>query len=146
MPDLLRRLITASVPEPEKLRIPIRGSTGQSGWDGILVTPVGYKEFVPEGKSYWEVGTGGDPKGKASDVFKTRTETVSEAEQSSSTFVFVTSRSAYHRWNEKEQSEWVATCKSQSKWKDVRVIDANVLEHWLEHFPAIDLWVVRRTC
>ena len=105
------------------------------------MTPVGFKEFVPEGKSYWEVGTGGDPKGKAKDDFKKRTDATSEAEQSNSTFVFVTSRSAYHTWGEKDQNDWVAASKTQSKWKDIRVVDANVLEHWLEHFPAIDLWL-----
>jgi hypothetical protein len=129
------------VPEPEKLRIPIRGSTGQPGWDGILVTPIGYKEFVPEGKSFWEIGTGNNPKAKATGDFKKRTKAVSEAEQSNSTFVFVTSRSSYHTWGEKDQGAWIEACKAQSKWKDVRVIDANVLEHWLEHFPAIDLWL-----
>jgi hypothetical protein len=36
IPDLILKLILASVPNPTELRLPVRGSVNQPGFDGLL--------------------------------------------------------------------------------------------------------------
>lgn len=141
LPDLVLRLLAASVPDPTELRIPVRGAVGQKGWDGILNTPVAFKQFVPAGKSYWEMGTGADPEKKANLEYDKRDEQVNPAEKLEATFVFVTSRSAYRVWSKDEQTAWIESKKALGKWRDIRVVDATILVQWLAFFPAIDLWL-----
>lgn len=143
LPDLVLRLLAASVPDPTELRIPVRGAIGQRGWDGILNTPVAFKQFVPEGKSYWEMGAGADPEKKANREYAKRTHLLEPSERLEASFVFVTSRYAYHKWNEEEQTAWIKSKKALGQWKNVRVIDATLLVQWLAFFPAIDLWLAR---
>src|SRR5439155_17096036 len=81
IPELVLRLICASVQNPNELRIPVRGSVGQQGWDGILVSPVAFEPYVPAGQSFWELGTGANPASKATSDFKKRTGQTSDEEQ-----------------------------------------------------------------
>jgi len=48
-----------------------------------------------------------------------------------STFVFATSR----LWTKRDT--WVTTKKSTGEWKDIRGINADTLESWLETCPAV---------
>ena len=48
---LVLRLVAASCPKPRERRFPLEDSIGQHGPDGVLVTDLGYKHFVPEGRS-----------------------------------------------------------------------------------------------
>lgn len=144
IPELLFRLISASVQNPPGLRIPFGGSVGQHGWDGIVVSPHLFDPYVPKGQSFWEIGTGGDPKEKATNVFKTRTENTKKEEQESSVFVFVTARSAYHTWDVDAQREWTEERKKSSHWRDIRIIDATMLAQWLYFFPGIEFWLAEK--
>src|SRR5271157_144274 len=58
--ELVWRLVAASSPRPKERRFPLGDSIGQPGPDGILDTDFGFDPFVPEGKSFWEIGTGID--------------------------------------------------------------------------------------
>jgi hypothetical protein len=60
----------------------------------MVETDEGFLEFVPKGKSYWEIGTGADPQSKATEVFKKRTDEIDDKERADSSFVFVTPRSS----------------------------------------------------
>jgi len=66
--------------------------------------------------------------------FEKRTTATDVSEQRITTFVFVTPRD----WQKKD--EWIEEKKAHSHWKDIVVIDANDLEHWIEQAPAVDLW------
>jgi len=50
-------------------------------------------------------------------------------------YIFVTPR----RWSQKDK--WIKEKKANNEWKDVRVIDADRLEHWLELCPAVGCWI-----
>lgn len=56
--ELIKRLVAASSPNPKDRRFPLGDSIGQPGPDGVLDTDFGLDPFVPEGRSYWEIGVG----------------------------------------------------------------------------------------
>lgn len=144
IPELLFRLIYASIQNPTYLRLPVAGSVGQIGWDGVLISAIEFSPYIPEGKSFWEIGTSGDPQGKATDDFKKRTERTDPAERAMSTFLFVTPLSAYHSWPAPDQEAWIRKRKSDENWKDIRIIDGTKLVQWLYLFPGIDLWLAQK--
>ena len=144
IPELIYLLVKQSVPPPHVCRIPYGDAVNQPGWDGIVEIEESFSEFVPEGKSYWEIGTGRDPQKKATEVFKKRTEAITEAERSQASFVFVTPRSfASGGWNELEQTRWKEERKDRG-WKPIRIIDGDKLADWVREFPAIGRWIAKK--
>ena len=133
LPLLVRRLIRAIVPRESQVLVPAMEQVQRPGLDGIVETNAS-SQFVPEGKSSWEMGVSSDIKGKADDDFQKRTEGTTVDIQRETTFVFVTPR----EWRNKD--DWAKGKREASDWHDVRVLDANDLEHWIELCPAVDLW------
>lgn len=138
LPLLVRRLIRRTVPSLRALNFPAGEQVQRPGFDGVVDAPQG-NEFVPTGLSRWEMGVDKSPKGKADDDFTKRTAAVPPEEQARSVFVFVTPRT----WEKKD--EWAGEKRSGSAWRDVVVLDANDLEHWLEVAPDVDVWFTRLT-
>lgn len=68
--ELVYRLVAASAPRPKERRFPLGDSIGQTGPDGVLNTDIGFDPFVPEGRSFWEIGTGVDAGDKATDDYR----------------------------------------------------------------------------
>jgi hypothetical protein len=93
--------------------------------------------IVPAGTSGWELGVGADPARKAESDFRSRTKNPLGIKPSEATFVFVTAR----RWHGK--AKWEAEKNALGLWRDVRVIDADSLEAWLELAPAVDTWFAK---
>jgi len=144
IPELVYLLVTQSVPDATACRIPYGDAVNQPGLDGIVKTSSAFLEFVPDGVSYWEIGTGADPQKKATTDFRTRTKNTSSADRASSTFVFVTPRSAgTGGWNESKQSVWLARRKNCG-WKQIRIIDGVKLADWLREFPALGHWMANK--
>lgn len=141
MPELLLRLIAASIKNPTELRLPFGGSIGQRGWDGIVVSPHAFDPYVPQGQSFWEIGAGADPCSKATRDFTKRTKETSELERKSSAFIFVTPRSANHSWNVDDQRAWLEERRKSTDWKEIRIIDGTKFVHWLSLFPGIEFWL-----
>ena len=138
LPELLYRLITASVFNPIQLRIP--SFINQSGLDGIVDSPVAFRQFVPQGKSFWEFSCSNDPLAKANENLSKRSEEFKDI-LAETTFIFVTPRSAaYTKWDINKQEAWIKKNKGLG-WNEIRVIDATIIEHWLSLFPEIDLWL-----
>jgi hypothetical protein len=88
--ELVWRLVAASSPRPKERRFPLGDSIGQSGPDGILNTDFSFDPFVPEGRSFWEIGTGTNAQGKATSDYRDLTRSTSDVVRHESTFVFVT--------------------------------------------------------
>ena len=144
IPELIYLLVKQSVPSPYVCRIPYGDAVNQPGWDGIVEIKESFLEFVPKGKSYWEIGTGRNPQNKATKVFRERTEAITEVERSQASFVFVTPRSsASGGWNEPEQTRWKEKRKD-SGWEPIRIIDGVKLADWLREFPAIGRWMAQK--
>lgn len=144
VPELVYWLVKQSVPPPSVCRIPYGDVVNQPGWDGLVEIDQAFLEYVPEGASYWEIGTGADPKTKASTDFTKRTEALSDEDRAKSSFVFVTSRSsASGGWNEPEQTEWLEE-RRDSGWNTIKIIDGVKLADWLREFPALGRWMAKK--
>jgi hypothetical protein len=55
IPELIWILVNRSVSDLTTCRIPYGDSIGQSGWDGIVETESGFRQFVPSKRSFWEI-------------------------------------------------------------------------------------------
>lgn len=144
IPELVYWLVKQSCSNLVVCRIPYGDAVNQPGWDGMVETEEGFLEFVPKGKSYWEIGTGADPQSKATDDFRKRTDEIDDKERADSSFVFVTPRSSGSGgWNEPEQTKWLERRKDKG-WKLIRVIDGVKLADWLREYPAIGKWMAKK--
>jgi DNA-binding transcriptional regulator YiaG len=132
LPLLLRRLIarTASV---TKIAMPGADAVSTPGWDGI-VDAAHPTPWVREGRSFWELGAGGQPDKKAEQDYRKRLKQTAADIRAIGTFVFVSSR----KWSEKAQ--WAGNKRLSGEWKDVRAFDALDIEEWLELSPATSIW------
>ena len=141
LPELILRLIRASIQGPKELRAPIQGSVGQDGWDVELNSPVPFDPYVPSGRSFWEIGVGGKVATKATKDYRKRTAQTDPTLRAESTYIVVTPRSAVHAWTRKAQQAWKKRREAQSKWKEIRIIDGTVLAQWIYEFPEVDHWL-----
>lgn len=146
--ELIWRLISASSPQPKERRFPLGDSIGQHGPDGVLNTEFAYNPFVPEGISYWEIGTGQKARDKATSDYKDLTENLDIDIRRQSTFIFVTPLSGKtdweYSWKKDAQATWLSTRRQLNDWRDVRIIDGTCLIDWLQAFPAVELWLAEK--
>jgi hypothetical protein len=138
LPLLVRKLVRKTVPSLSKLNIPTNEQVNRPGFDGIVECATG-NQYVPAGKSVWEMGVDQDPKSKAVKDFKKRSEELSEAEKAETTFVFVTPRPFL------KKDEWATAKRTAGGWKDVVVLDNNDLEQWLDLARDVDAWISDQT-
>uniref|UniRef100_A0A7V3KNK5 Uncharacterized protein n=1 Tax=candidate division WOR-3 bacterium TaxID=2052148 RepID=A0A7V3KNK5_UNCW3 len=147
--ELIWRLVAASCPRPRERRFPLPDSIGQHGPDGVLDVELSFEPFIPEGRSYWEVGTGLKAHDKASEDYKGLTDTVPENIRRDTTFVFVTPLSGRrdweYSWKGDAQAAWLDDRRKRGEWKDIRIIDATILIDWINHFLAVELWLIQKT-
>ncbi len=143
--ELVWRLVAASSPKPKERRFPLGDSIGQPGPDGVLNTDFGFDPFVPEGRSFWEIGTGIDAGAKATSDYRDLTAATPDEVRRKSAFVFVTPLSGRrdwpHTWKEDAQANWLEGRRQRNDWREVRVIDGSGLIDWLHHFPAVERWL-----
>lgn len=133
LPQLVRRLITATCTVK---RLDFRAGEGISlpGWDGIA--DIAEDHFLaPSGISGWEMGTDEQVARKAQHDFEARRGSPGELDPAETSFVFVTPR----RWSMKRS--WSTKRRTGGVWRDVRVLDADDLETWLETAPAVHVWL-----
>lgn len=146
--ELVWRLVAASSPRPTNRRFPLGDSIGQHGPDGELNTEYPYEPFIPEGRSYWEIGTSIDAQKKANGDYLALTKAVPVEVRATSTFIFVTPLSGRRDfpadWRGENQLAWIARRQQRGEWKDVRIIDGTKLTDWLHHVPAVELWFAKQ--
>jgi hypothetical protein len=139
--EALRRMVYATTANPLYVDFPAGDAIQLGGFDGAVEVDEDHP-FVPNGFSVWEVGTDSNPKKKADSDYKKRKESQPTTARGvvnppDATFVFVTPR----RWAGKD--DWAESRRSEDFWKDVRVIDADDLEAWLQQAPAAHVWLSR---
>jgi excisionase family DNA binding protein len=132
LPRLVRRL-ALPVGDVTEVTIPAGDSVARSGWDGELVSVAG-NAWVPAGRSFWEMSCEASVTSKANDDYDKRTKRIPADLRASSTLVIVTAR----RWSQK--TKWVEEKRMTGDWGQIRALDADDLEAWLEHTPAVALW------
>ena len=136
LPELVRRLVLATVPMPSLLQMPSGSSVSRPGWDGLLVVEKG-NAWVSDGASAWEFSCEGSPKRKATDEYIKRTTKPKGVDAPGTTFVFVTPR----KWDGK--LAWANEREKEGPWANVRVLDADELVAWLGQAPAVAHWFAR---
>jgi len=134
LPQLIRRLVHATMESVTRIGFPAGEGVSIGGWDGI-VSVSDENAFVPTGTSVWEMGTNRDIKGKADNDYEKRLQNTLGIDPAVTTYVFVTPR----RWGGKEN--WVALRQSEGDWREVRAYDADDIETWLELAPAVHVWL-----
>ena len=133
LPELIRRLILATVPELSRLDMPSGSAVWLPGWDGLLTAEAG-NAWVPKGSSAWELSCRSDVGAKANDDYRKRTDPPQGDPDATTTFVFVTAR----QWCGKKR--WAEARRADGKWADARAYDASNLAAWLGEAPAVAEW------
>ena len=140
---LVSELVTVSCPLATHRNFPLH--INQEGADGELDTEVGFRNFIPEGRSFWEIGTGSKAGDKATSDYKDLTEGIPPEIRASSSFIFVTPRSGAsgwpNSWRDEGMAIWIEKRKKRKEWYDVRVINGAILTDWISFFPAIGHWL-----
>ncbi len=146
--ELIWRLVAASSPRPKDRRFPLGDSIGQPGPDGILDVDFPFDPFVPEGRSFWEIGTGLNAGAKATSDYNDLVAATPADVRLEAAFVFVTPLSGRrdwpHTWKEDAQATWQEERRRRNEWRTVRVIDGTKLIDWLHGFPSVELWLAQR--
>lgn len=136
-PVLLRKLVHSTGNDLRQVDFPGYDNGERKGSDGFIeagaATP-----WIPEGKSYWELGTKQGPAGKAEEDYKARLASVDPIERANSTFIFVTPR------NWPGATEWKKRKNETGDWKAVRAFDASDLEQWLEQSVPAQIWLAEQ--
>lgn len=144
IPELVWMLINQSAPDLTTCRIPYGDNINQPGFDGLVETENGFRQFIPKKKSFWEIGTGSDPQTKASKDFKKRTEKMTLQERQEISYVFVTPYAAGSGgWDEPAQRKWIKQRKKYG-WHDIKILDGIQLADWLREFPSIGKWLLKK--
>jgi hypothetical protein len=137
LPELIRRLILSSTVNClNELDFPSGDGIATGGWDGHLKTSI-KTPFFSDGHSGWEIGSNKSAKSKADDDYLKRTANPLNLVPKDTTFIFVTPRS----WPEK--NKWQQEKKKMGIWRDVRVINADMLYQWIDTAPAVARWLAR---
>ena len=136
LPELIRRLILATVPQPSLLRIPSGSSVRLPGWDGVLEVEEG-NAWVPKGTSVWEMSCEGDVGTKANADYEKRTAEPRGVNPAGTTLVIVTART----WQNKDS--WLNERRVEGHWHDIKVLDSVDLAAWLEQAPAVAEWFAK---
>lgn len=133
LPRLVRRLITSTT-RPTWIDMNAGTAVRFPGLDGTLSVETG-NTWVPDGESRWEIGAGSDPGTKANSDYDKRTAQTREAERKALAFVFVSAK------NWQGRDAWQAAKQATGEWAEVRALDAQSLESWLDASPKVHIWL-----
>ena len=137
LPELIERLVYATVGPAARFRFPSTDSISQPGYDGRCKSPIAHP-FIPQGESVWEISANGRPRDKASkDLVKRNVDPIGAA-PGQTTYVVATSRRFPGR------DAWLARERAKSAWRDIMLIDSIDLEQWLAACPAVTTWLATR--
>ena len=137
LPVLIRKLIHSTGRDLRKADFPGYDNSQRKGWDGIVETDA-TTPWIPEGNSYWELGTDQNPKRKAENDYTSRLKAPPHSERAEASFVFVTTRN----WSGK--AAWTEKKQAAGEWKTVRAYDASDLEQWLEQSIPAQIWLAEK--
>lgn len=137
LPVLVRRLIHATGRELQLVDFPGFGNAQRHGFDGKVLAGAAALN-VPTGHSVWEVSTEQNPQRKAESDYQSRIDKLPKAQQSETTFVFVTT------WNWSRKGVWTQKKNKLGHWKEVRAYDASDLEQWLETTIEPRIWLAEK--
>jgi hypothetical protein len=131
LPRLIRWLIKASI-NPSRLSMPSGNAVGLSGLDGVVQNNE-QNEFVPMGRSVWEIGTNNEFMSKASNDYRKRTNSNEITAKSEITFVIVSP----YAWDITKKGKWEDRKNKEKVWKNVMVVDGEDIKNWLNSSASV---------
>jgi len=136
--ELIRRLIHAglSLKNIAEIQFLANEANQLSGWDGVLSCHSDIP-WIPNGRSLWELGAGVNERAKVKSDFEKRlkTDLPDGWDRTETVYVAVSLAKFNNRTGfEKELIEG-------SQWKGVQIVDAAVLEEWIEQFIGVETWL-----
>lgn len=144
--ELISKLISVSCPNATHQNIPLH--VNQPGPDGEVITDFGFKGFIPDGRSLWEVKTSRKAGVEATEAYNYYTATIPEDVRMESAFIFVTPRSSardwQNTWKEEGIAQWTKTREDRNEWNAIKVINGSILTDWLSYFPGLGQWFASR--
>jgi hypothetical protein len=147
LPELVRRLIQASAEGVGDVRFPSGESTFRPGADG-LVQAKGSPPYVPAGVSLWELSTEKPAHKKAKGDIEKRSKSDArdaylDHKRTDITYVALSLR-RWHGERGQDRDQFESHYRGLGVWKDVRIIDADDLENWLDRSPSVSTWLARK--
>lgn len=147
LPELVRRLIQASADGVGDVRFPSGESTFRPGADGLLQA-MGSPPYVPSGVSLWELSTEKQPHQKAKDDIEKRSKSEArdaylDHKRADITYVALSLR-RWHGEKGQDRDQFESHYRGLGVWKDVKIIDADDLENWLDRSPSVSAWLARK--
>jgi hypothetical protein len=85
----------------------------------------------------WELGTSGNPRKKAQDDYRNRSENPMGVDPAATAFIVVSLR----KWDESDRQDWLTRRNMEGIWRTVVALDADDLDGWLDETPAVRIWV-----
>lgn len=133
---LLRRLVHSTGNSLRRVEFPGHDNAEKKGPDGIVESDAA-TAWIPEGKSYWEFGVNEDVRRKVEKDYMARL-SLPATERANSVYVAVTPRN----WSGKHA--WIKERKAHGDWKDIRALDADDLEQWIEESIPAQIWLAEK--
>lgn len=137
LPQLIRILILSTSKGTTGIDFPANEDSQRPGFDGKLHAQESHP-WIPLGDSYWEMGVNKNPKAKlVLDVEKSANK-LNPAQRKKSVLVFVTPRRL------KSEPKDLDELKAKYGWKDIRILDASILEQWVECSVEAQVWLFKQ--
>ena len=135
LPKLVRSLIAETDPSAEWIDMPAGTGVASSGCDGVVRCAHGNR-FVPAGLSVWELSTKqNDSHGKAGRDYDKRVKMTPCAERTDMAYVAVVCAP----WTKARNFEQERS--SSDDFRQVKALNVDSLEAWLECAPATTVWL-----
>lgn len=141
-PELIKRLIIATVNNNAGIRFPSGDSIWTPGFDGIITNITNVSCYVPIGNSLWEMGTNIGYMRKINDDYQKRTQEGVSFDKSEYSFMLCTP----YIWSgtgDKSLLNWESEKNNLSAWKNVKIIDGEIITDWLNKNVEVALWLLK---
>ena len=136
--EFIQQLVHARVPlsKTSYIRFLSEEASNLSSWDGLLNVQI-EDPFIPNGQSVWEIS------GQTNPTVKIRKDYVKRLDkplppgwsQNNTTYVAVTLRKL------DAPEELAKDLLKDSPWKNVMVIDSEMLRDWVSLYPSVESWL-----
>ncbi|AGY82761.1 hypothetical protein [Carnobacterium inhibens] len=137
LPEIVARLVLSSFNQIKDFNFPYGKGIQFPGYDGYLNVDES-TNYVPKGVSVFEFGTNENILDKFNGDIKKRSENPLKIIKETTNFIFVSSKIWSHRISIPDK---IIETKGKYNWKEIKIIDAQLLCLWLDENPSVSIWL-----
>ncbi|HHP9139898.1 TPA: hypothetical protein ACSJWK_001083 [Listeria monocytogenes] len=137
LPEIVGRLILSSFNQIKDFNLPYGKGIQFPGYDGYLNVDES-TNYVPQGVSVFEFGTNENILNKFDEDIKKRSENPLNITKETTNFIFVSSKIWKHKISIPDK---IIETKKNYTWKDIKILDAQIVCLWLDENPAVSIWL-----